>query len=91
MDEQTFKKLLAEALDPIKETLQQHTEILQQHTESLQQHTESLVNVESTNKIYGDMYKLNNDNMKRLERRAEKLEKNARIEPEPDDTLAALH
>lgn len=76
MDEQTFKKLLGEALEPIKETLQQHTE--------------SLVNIENTNKIYGDMYKLNNDNMKRLERRVEKLEEDAGIEPNPDDTLAVL-
>ncbi len=31
--------------------------------EKLGQQSESLVTIESTNKIYGDMYKLNNDNM----------------------------
>lgn len=58
--------------------------------EKLDQHTESLINIEHTNKIYGDMYKLNNDNMKRLKRRIEKLEDSAGIEPQPEDTLAAL-
>lgn len=80
MDEQVLRKIIKEvigdALEPIKETQQQHTE--------------SLVSIENTNNIYGDMYKLNNDNMKKLERRVEKLEEDAGINPEPDDTLAAL-
>lgn len=76
MNEEDFKRLLNEALEPIKETLQQHTE--------------SLVNIENTNKIYGDMYKLNNDNMKKLERQVEKLEESAEINPNPEDTLTAL-
>lgn len=58
--------------------------------EKLDQHTESLINIEHTNNIYGDMYKLNNDNIKKLERRIEKLEDSTGIEPQPEDTLTAL-
>ncbi len=61
MNEDNFKKLLDEALEPIKETLQEHTEVLQ----TLQS---SVVTIENTLNGHGDMYKVNNSNDKKLEK-----------------------
>lgn len=50
----------------------------------------SVVTIESTIKTYSDMYKLNNDNMKKLEKRVETLEDNTGIVPPPELTLAEV-
>lgn len=50
MTQNDFKKLLDEALEPIKETQKEHTESL----ETLQA---SVVNIEGKLDAYGDMYK----------------------------------
>lgn len=84
MDEQTFKKLLNEALEPIKQTLDHHTDVIEN------QLLPSIVETEQTIKVYADMYKLNNDNMKKLEKRIEPLEHNTGIQPPPELTLAEV-
>lgn len=50
----------------------------------------SVVTIENTIKTYSDMYKLNNDNMKKLEIRVETLEDSVGIEPPPELTLAEV-
>ena len=42
MNKDEFKKLLEEALEPIKVTQKEHTKILEKHTEILEKHTDVL-------------------------------------------------
>ncbi len=83
MTDKSVVKQLEELLEPIKKDLGgvkrdlgeinrklgQHTKILDQHTKKLDQHTGALVNIEDTIKVYGDMYQVNNDNARKLEKR----------------------
>lgn len=99
-----FKKLLEWALRPIKATLKEHTGILKEHTESLETLKSSVatiedtvetlkssvVTMETTINVYGDMYKINNDNAKKLEKRVETLEDKAGVESPPELTLAEV-
>lgn len=55
-----FKKLLDEALEPIKETQREHTKVLKEHTEVLETLQSSVVTIENTINGHGDMYKINN-------------------------------
>lgn len=101
MDKDEFKKLLEEALNPIKEILDGHTIILNSHTKTLESHTKTLksltenvdtlessvVNMETTISVYGDMYKINDDNARKLEKRIKVLEDNSGIEPPSELTL----
>lgn len=81
MNQDDFKKLIEEALNPIKQTLREHTETLQ----SLQA---SAITIEKEIKAYTDMYKINNSNSKKLEQRIEVLENKADVIPPPELTLA---
>lgn len=56
----------------------------------LEKHGESLITIESTIKIYGDMYKLNNDDMKKLQKRLETVEDENGINPPPELILSEL-
>lgn len=56
--------------------------------ENLRQHTEALVNIEDTIKVYGDMYQINNDNARKLEKRVDVLENSEGIVPPPELRLA---
>lgn len=55
--------------------------------EKLDSHTGSLMNIEATLDAYADMYKVNNGNSKKLEKRIEVLEDNAGVIPPPELTL----
>jgi hypothetical protein len=85
MNQEDFKRLLNEALEPIKQTLDHHTELLDQHTKLLNRHTDiienqllpSVLETENTLKSYGDMYRLNDDNIRKVEKRVQTLEDNA--------------
>ena len=48
MTSDDFKKLLDEALDPIKETQKKHTKVLKERTEVLQTLQSSVVTIENT-------------------------------------------
>lgn len=50
----------------------------------------SVVEIENTIKAYGDMYKINNDNAKKLEKRVETLENQAGVQAPPELTLAGV-
>lgn len=102
MSDKNVVKQLGELLEPIKKDLEaintkldQHTRMLDQHQENfdginkkLDQHTEALVNIEDTIKIYGDMYQINNDNARKLEKRVNVLEDRGGVVPPPELRLA---
>ncbi|MDO8503445.1 MAG: hypothetical protein Q7S60_02020 [bacterium] len=90
MNQDEFKKLLDEALEPVKETLKRHTVVLVEHAEALETLKASAVTIENTINVYGDMYKINNDNAKKLEKRVETLEEKAGVESPPELTLAEV-
>lgn len=90
-DLKILKELIAEGITPVQEklsqvqqTLDKHQEKLDQVQQTLDKHTGSLINIESTIKIYSDMYKLNGDNIKKLDSRISTLEDSAGIEPDPN-------
>lgn len=85
-----FVSAAAENVRRIKEQQSLMNEKLDEIKEVIDQHTGALVTIENTIKIYGDMYKLNNDNMKRLEKRLETLEDHVGIKPPPELTLAEV-
>ena len=76
--------------DRINKKLDQHTEALGKVSSRLDQHTEALINIENTIKIYGDMYQVNNDNARKLERRVDVLENREGIIPPSELRLADL-
>lgn len=47
----------------------------------------SVVEIENTIKAYGDMYKINNENSKKLEKRLEVAEDKLNIQPDPEFSL----
>jgi|SRR3989344_1459277 len=68
-------------LGVINKKLEQHDknfaelrETLDEHGRKLDQHTEALINIEDTIKVYGDMYQVNNDNARKMEKRIDVLE-----------------
>ncbi len=69
-----FKKLLNEALEPIKQKQESHSA--------------ALVSIESKLNAYGDMYKINDSNVRKVEKRLETLEENVDITPPSEFTLA---
>lgn len=95
MNQDDFKKIIDSALKPIIETQKEHTQILKFHSQKLEEHSESLeslkssvINIEATNVVYGDMYKINKGDAKKLEKRVEALEKNLGIDPPPELAIA---
>lgn len=90
MNQDDFKKILNETLEPIKQKLDNHSERFNNLSEKLDNHGAALVNIESKLDVYGDMYKINNSNAKKLEKRMETLEDNTGITPPPEFTLAEV-
>ena len=104
MNQDDFKKILDKALEPIKQKLDNHderfdsiserfdsiSERFDSISEKLDSHSAALVNIESKLDAYGDMYKINNSNSKKLEKRVETLEENAGITPPSEFTLAEV-
>ena len=102
MNQDDFTKLLDEALKPLKEGRDELRQDLQEvkHTQGQlaedlkevkdtqeRQLLPSVVTIETTIKAYGDMYKINNSNSKKLEKRIEVLEDKSGIAPPPEFTL----
>lgn len=83
-----FKKILDNSLTPIKKQLGDIEERLDDPKNGLvainrrlDANTGSLVTIERDIKAYGDMYKINNSNARKLEKRVEDLEENTGIIP----------
>lgn len=62
---------------------------LKRINERLDVNSGAVVELESTIKVYGDMYRTNNSNIRKIEKRVEKLEDEAGIETPPELQLAA--
>mgnify|MGYP003393302818 CR=1 FL=1 len=104
MNQNDFKKFLNEALEPIKQKQDNQSKDLagikeKQETQSIaisriedkqKTHSGALVSIESKLNAYGDMYKINNSNAKKLEKRVETLEENADITPPYQFTLSEV-
>jgi hypothetical protein len=71
--------------------LESHTQILESHTQVLESHTRSLVNIENKINIYDDMYKTNDTNVRKLEKRVDLLEEDAGVETPPELKLADVN
>lgn len=82
-----FKQLLNETLTPIKKTLKSLSKTAKTQAETLETLKSSVFTIETTNAVYGDMYKINDDNSRKLEKRILVLEDNAGIEAPPELTL----
>lgn len=76
MNQDDFKKLLEEALEPIKQQQENHSA--------------ALISIESKLDAYGDMYKINDSNIRKMEKRLETVEEDANITPAPELILAEV-
>ena len=104
MTDRSVVKQLEGLLAPIKKDLgvinkklDQHTKTLEQHDknfvelgEKVGQNTRALINIEDTIKIYGDIYQVNNDNARKLEKRVDFLEEKNGIVAPPELRLAGV-
>lgn len=65
MDEDKLRVIVEEvinkAVDPLKKRLEDPETGLKRINEKLDANTESVVSIEQTIKVYGDMYKMNNE------------------------------
>lgn len=77
-------------LDGHDKSLGEINEKLGEVNKKQNQHTSSLVNIENTIKMYGDMYQINDDNVRKLEKRIDVLEDKGGIEAPPELRLANL-
>lgn len=100
-----FKQILDEALKPIKEDQAEFREKLDEVSsgqESLKQELAEVKNtietrvlppliyIETTIKGYSDMYKINDSNIRRMEKRLETLEEDAGVDVPPELKLEPL-
>ncbi|MBU1031740.1 hypothetical protein KKE03_02335 [Patescibacteria group bacterium] len=76
-----------ETLQSSLKTVQSSVVTMENTLETVQS---SVATIENTINAYGDMYKINNSNAKKLEKRIEPLEENAGITPPPEYTLAEV-
>ncbi len=88
--QQLYIRTTSENVRMLREQQSLMNEKLDSMDKQLNQHTEALVTIEDTIGAYGDMYKLNNDNAKKLERRVETLEDHAGIQSSPDLILSEV-
>ena len=91
MTNDDFKKLLDEALEPIKERQESQSTDLVSITSDLaniktklDSHSAALISIESKLNAYGDMYKINEDHIKRLDKRLNIVEENQSIQPQEE-------
>ena len=64
MNEDNLIKRIGRLINPIRKDIKTIKETQDSHTETLGGHTTSLLEIETTLKAYGDMYKINDDNTK---------------------------
>lgn len=88
--QQLFLSATSDSVRSIKEQQSVINEKLDELGKTLDANTASVATIEQTIKVYGDMYKMNDDNAKKLVKRVEVLENNVGIEPPPELTLAEV-
>ncbi len=84
MNGNDFKKILDEALEPIKKQLNDPDSGLKRINEKLDSHSAALIEIEATLNGYADSYKTNKKNIERLDERLVELEDRANIIPSPE-------
>lgn len=85
------QSVMNEKLDEHSAMLKEHSKILEEQKDTLENRVlPSVVYIEQNIKAYSDMYKINNDNMKKLEKRNEILEEQAGINPAEEYLLSEL-
>jgi chromosome segregation ATPase len=84
--QQLFLHSTSENVRSIKEQQSIMNEKLDEMGESLDANTGSVIAIERTIKTYGDMYKMNNDNIVKLAKRINILEEEQGINP-PEELL----
>lgn len=81
-----FQSVVTDQVRAIKDQQSVMNGKLDQLQETLDSHTASLIEIENTLKAYADMYKINGDHIKRINKRTSKIEKHLKIEP-PQELL----
>ena len=92
MTNDDFKKLLDEALEPIKERQESQSTDLANIIAKLESHSAALITIESKLNAYGDgdMYKINDANIRKAGMRVTTLEKKAGVKIPPELELEPL-
>lgn len=80
MDEKSFKKLLDEAIAPLRQDIEELKDVQENRL------LPSVTEVEITVKSYADSYKINKGNIERLDERLTTVED--QLEIQPSDQLA---
>lgn len=80
MDEKSFKKLLDEAITPLRQDIEELKDVQENRL------LPSVTEVEITVKSYADSYKINKGNIERLDERLTAVED--QLEIQPSDQLA---
>lgn len=97
MDENKLKAIVEEVVKPIKDQLNGVTSRLDDPdtglvaiNRGLDANTGAIVELEKTVKGYADMYKINDSNIRRIEKRVETLEEDAGVDTPPELQLEPL-
>lgn len=85
------QSVMNEKLDTLQGNLQESQEDLKELKELVEDRIyPSVMQTELNIKAYGDMYKLNNDNAKKLDHRLKAVEEKSNIIPSPEFSLAEV-
>lgn len=98
MTNDDFKQILDEALKPIKEEQTEFRKKLDEVNEGLSEVKNTiesrvlppLIYIETTVKGYADSYKINDSNIRKMEKRLETLEEDANVDIPPELRLEPL-
>ena len=94
MDEDKLRAIIREvvndAVDPIKKQLGDPDTGLKRLNDRMDANTAAVMKLESTVNGYGDMYKINDSNIRRMEKRLEPLEEDAGRDVPPELRLEPL-
>ena len=77
-------------LEGMEDKLGSMEDKLDDMSDTLDAHTGSLITIEKELKGYADMYKINDSNIRRMEKRLETIEENTDIDVNPDYQLQPL-
>lgn len=94
MDEDKLKAIVEEvvnkAIEPITQRLDDPDTGLKRLNNRMDANTAAVVELEKTVKGYADMYKINDSNIRKTEKRLETLEENDNIDVPPEFRLEPL-
>lgn len=84
------QSVVNEKIDGIENRLDDPETGLKRINEQLEANTGSLITIEGEIKAYGDAYKINDSNIRKMEKRLETLEEDADIDVPPEFQLVAM-